>query len=220
MQERPNYYAIIPANVRYDKELKANEKLLYGEITSLTNKTGECWATNKYFADLYEVSTRSIQGWISNLEKRGYIKTKIVNLTGRIITLGYEKNFMGVRKNLHGGYEEIFIHNNTSNNNKNNNKKEIKERYFDNEEVNELFNEFLNFRKKLKAVNNDKAITLLVNKLKDYEDETKKKMINQSIENSWKSVFPLKKEYKRKENGFELLERLKREELEKQNAKK
>lgn len=27
MAETPNYYAIIPANVRYDKELKANEKL-------------------------------------------------------------------------------------------------------------------------------------------------------------------------------------------------
>lgn len=101
-----------------------------------------------------------------------------------------------------------------------NNNKNTKKDFFDNEEVNELFNEFLDFRKKLKAVNNDKAITLLINKLKDYEDETKKKMINQSIENSWKSVFPLKKEYKRKENGFELLERLKREELEKQNAKK
>lgn len=116
--------------------------------------------------------------------------------------------------------ETNTINNKYINTNNNKNTKEEKvERYFDNEEVNDLFNEFLDFRKKLKAVNNDKAITLLVNKLKDYEDETKKKMINQSIENSWKSVFPLKKEYKRKENGFELLERLKREELEKQNAK-
>lgn len=101
-----------------------------------------------------------------------------------------------------------------------NNNKNTKKEFFDKEELNDLFNEFLDFRKKLKAVNSDKAITLLINKLNEYDDETKMKMINQSIENSWKSVFPLKKEYKRKENGFELLERLKREELEKQNAKK
>ena len=33
-----NYYAIIPANVRYDINLKPNEKLLYGEITALSNQ--------------------------------------------------------------------------------------------------------------------------------------------------------------------------------------
>ena len=38
MNEKPNYYAIIPANVRYDNELRANEKLLYGEITALSSK--------------------------------------------------------------------------------------------------------------------------------------------------------------------------------------
>lgn len=41
--EQPNYYAIIPACVRYAK-IKANAKLLYGEITALANKTGECYA--------------------------------------------------------------------------------------------------------------------------------------------------------------------------------
>ena len=33
---KPNYYAIIPANVRYDEKLSPNEKLFYGEITALT----------------------------------------------------------------------------------------------------------------------------------------------------------------------------------------
>ena len=31
-KEQPNYYAIIPATVRYDNNLKSAEKLLYGEV--------------------------------------------------------------------------------------------------------------------------------------------------------------------------------------------
>ena len=58
--EHPNYYAIIPANVRYDKTLRPNAKLLYGEITALSNTEGYCWATNSYFANLYDVESASI----------------------------------------------------------------------------------------------------------------------------------------------------------------
>lgn len=123
MQERPNYYAVIPATVRYDERLKANEKLLYGEITSLTNKTGECWATNKYFAELYKVSVRSIQSWLSNLVKTNYITIKVINESERFITLRYEEIFTGGMKKSSGGYEEIFTHNNKYNNKSN--KKEI-----------------------------------------------------------------------------------------------
>ena len=34
------YYAVIPAEVRYDKSLKPNAKLLYGELTSLCSRSG------------------------------------------------------------------------------------------------------------------------------------------------------------------------------------
>lgn len=75
--EQPNYYAIIPANVRYDKELNANAKLLYSEITALSNKEGYCWASNDYFAKLYNVSKRSIIEWLNLLKDKKYIETKI-----------------------------------------------------------------------------------------------------------------------------------------------
>ena len=69
------YFAIIPADVRYDSDLIANAKLLYGEITALCKKEGYCWATNKHFAELYETSEKTISRWIANLEDKGYIGT-------------------------------------------------------------------------------------------------------------------------------------------------
>lgn len=71
--EQPTYYAIIPANVRYNSQLTADEKLLYGEITCLSNAKGYCYATNAYFAELYRVDVRTVQRWLKNLLKCGYI---------------------------------------------------------------------------------------------------------------------------------------------------
>lgn len=80
----PTFYAIIPANVRYCKGLKANAKLLYGEITALCNKDGFCWAENSYFAQLYEVSEETISRWISDLKRFGFIFISVEN-QGRFI---------------------------------------------------------------------------------------------------------------------------------------
>ena len=73
-----SYYAIIPANVRYDADLPPNAKLLYGEITALCNEKGYCWASNEYFAKLYNVEKRTITRWISALVKKDYIKTELI----------------------------------------------------------------------------------------------------------------------------------------------
>lgn len=79
---KKSYYAIIPAEVRYDEELPPNAKLLYGEITSLCNEKGYCWATNQYFADLYKVSKITVSRWISILNKKGYIAVETLYKEG------------------------------------------------------------------------------------------------------------------------------------------
>ena len=77
-ENKINYYAIIPATVRYNNNLKPAEKLLYGEITALTNTKGYCYAKNRYFANLYDVTLHTVSQWISHLEKMGYIKIEMI----------------------------------------------------------------------------------------------------------------------------------------------
>lgn len=229
MEEKPNYYAIIPASVRYDNNLTPSEKLFYGEITALTYKTGECWATNSYFANLYNVSTRSITSWIAHLEKNKYIQTETFykdnskEIEKRVIKIPIENNFYtygnkfleGYRKKELGGIEKNFQENNTSNNNTsiNNIKENVKRKYYDNKDLNNIFIEYLDMRKKMKAINSDRAINTLINKLSAYDDDIKFRMIEQSIVNSWKSIYEIKltKEEIKKQREKEIEEWLKEE---------
>lgn len=80
--ERPGYYGILPASIRYNKNLKPMEKIMYSELTALSNKNCYCNATNSYFAELYEVSKNTVSLWVSDLEKAGYIKTKLIYEAG------------------------------------------------------------------------------------------------------------------------------------------
>ena len=82
MSEKPNYYAVIPAEIRYNKKLTPNAKLLYAEITALCNMNGKCNASTKYFANLYEVSRVSIQNWLKLLEENNYINRTVIYKKG------------------------------------------------------------------------------------------------------------------------------------------
>ncbi len=121
-----SYYAIIPANVRYDKDLTPNAKLLYGEITALCNEKGYCWATNHYFAELYGVSTVSISKWIKALVDKGYINSRVEYEKGNVITtkrfitlnntLPLTKVKDPLKEKLKTPLKQKFKHNNTNNN--------------------------------------------------------------------------------------------------------
>lgn len=120
--EKPSYYAIIPADIRYDSDLPDKAKLLYGEITALCNLNGECWAGNEYFSKLYEVSDVSISQNISKLKEKGYIEIEYERIgeciKRRIIRLAVKKFFNGtVKKNFNGTVKKFFKENITSKNN-------------------------------------------------------------------------------------------------------
>ncbi|MCI9177031.1 MAG: helix-turn-helix domain-containing protein [Clostridia bacterium] len=77
-QDNVGYYSIIPATILYNKELKANEKLLYAIITSLACKEGYCFATNKYLAEKLDVNPKTISSWISDLKDRNFIIVELI----------------------------------------------------------------------------------------------------------------------------------------------
>lgn len=81
--EKPNYYAVIPASVRYDSKLPKGAILLYGEITALSHKDGTSWATDSYFMRLYGVGKSTIQRWLTALEDQHYITRRVVYKTDK-----------------------------------------------------------------------------------------------------------------------------------------
>lgn len=132
-QERPAFYAILPATVRYDKDLKPIERLLYAEITSLCNAHGYCYATSSYFAELYEMRRESISRCISHLERCGYIRVEVTNdektgstrkifLTGKAdggcdqkVTGGVTKKSQGCDQKITPGCDQKVTQNNINN---------------------------------------------------------------------------------------------------------
>ena len=133
--EQPGYFSILSADVRYSKELKANEKLLFSEITALSNKDGYCFASNSYFSKLYDVSIQSISSWINHLKECGFLHVEMVYEDKEIkqrklypvldSVWGIQKNFNtpskkveeGYSKKVEGGIQEKLKDNNTSINN-------------------------------------------------------------------------------------------------------
>lgn len=142
--EQPSYYANIPADVRYSA-IAPNAKLLYGEITALCNKEGFCWASNKYFADLYSVSETSVSKWITQLRMKGFVEIQVLENYRRKIFINPLRNLQGGMKKSSRGYEEKLkgvlrkVQNNNTMNNTMNNKKNNTS---SNEEVSKLFEQY------------------------------------------------------------------------------
>ena len=131
---KPNYYAILTSEVRYNENLTPNAKLLYAEITALINMNGECFASNKYFADLYGKSKTTISKWVSELVKEGFVEVKLTYKEG---TKEINKRYISILK---GGVRKLdtpihqklkdnntIVNNNTTYSNKKPSIEEIKQ---------------------------------------------------------------------------------------------
>ena len=188
----------IPKEVWLSKELTIMEKLFFVEINSLDNSEG-CYAGNGYFSEFFELSKTRVSVIINSLVGKGYISSTLIYKEGtkQILKRVLKISKGGYIRKQGEGIKEKFIDNNTVNNTSliiHNNKQKAKA-YFDDFDINNLFIEFLDLRKSLKAKNTDRAISLVLKKMEGLSKETQKEMLEQSIENSWKSVFPIKKQF-------------------------
>ena len=222
MEERQiSYYAIIPANVRYDKDLAPNAKLLYGEITALCNEKGYCWASNQYFAELYGVSVLSVKRWVNSLVTKGYVyrtltyKPNSKEVDKRILSIdsGIKIDTTSVQKcydpSIKNGTSSSIKNdtdNNTSINNTFNNTDIYKEKNIKKESVNSVIAEyteskelqdalhgFVEMRNKARKPLTARAMKLSLNKLNELalDDVTKIAIVNQSIVHSWLTFYKL-----------------------------
>ena len=202
--EKPNYFGILPANVRYDKNLKPMEKILYTEISSLTNKDGYCYATNSYFSRLYEVHKNTVGTWINNLEKQGYIKTVLIYKKGtkeiieRRIYIN-QKIDVPINEKVDTPINENIEENNTSINNKINNIYLYKGKEFE-----KAFSDFKIMRIGKKEPLSKPAEDLILMKLYRLAGDNEQlaiEILNKSTINSWKDIFPLDKKQGGNNNG-------------------
>lgn len=77
-REKPSYWAVLPASVRYDANLPPNAKLLYAEISALCDERGYCYAHNAYFAKNFEWNDKSVTRHLKTLSDHGYIFVDVV----------------------------------------------------------------------------------------------------------------------------------------------
>lgn len=117
----------IPTSILGDSSLTSLEKLILIEIVSLSKKEGYCWAKNKHFMDMFNVTKQTVSKSISSLSKNNYIKLEYIerdiNVSKRkIIPSGVLKNFLtGIQKKYNSSIQKNFNqYNNKLNNNKNN----------------------------------------------------------------------------------------------------
>jgi len=191
-KENPNYYAVIPATIRYDKRITPNAKLLYAEITALCNMNGKCFATNEYFANLYGVSKVSISSWIKQLCDYGYISSEIIYKEGtKEILNRYLKIFeYPIKEIFNTPIKENFKDNNNIYNNNTTYSNNIEPDY-----LKEPIQKWVAYKKERGQSYKQTGLNACIKKLERLSNgssEIAMAIVDESISNNWSGLFALK----------------------------
>lgn len=78
----------IPAEILLNKNLSDKEKVILAIILYLSEETKSCFASNKYIANIVNVTHERVSKIISSLKDKGYVSVKLKYKTDWI---GYTK---------------------------------------------------------------------------------------------------------------------------------
>ena len=79
-------FIMIEADVLLNDYLSNTDKVVYGLISALSNRSSECRASTKYLTKILHMSDRQLRRCLENLRKYNYIDVKIENGNKRVIT--------------------------------------------------------------------------------------------------------------------------------------
>ena len=204
-------YIVIQDWMISDLQLKGNELLTYSLIYGFSQDgESEFKGSLKYISEFLGISKSTAQRSIEKLVDRGIVEKRVEEISGVKFNryMAHEKadtpivkTSTGYSQNDHGGIVKMTTNNtniyNTNNNTSNNTKdKGAPARYFEDEELNNKFLEFLSMRKKIrKPVRTDRALKALLKKLHELSGGDvglMKQIIDQSLDKEWLGLFELK----------------------------
>ena len=67
----------IPAEILLNKDLSDKEKIILSMILYLSEEKGSCFASNKYIANIVNVTPQRVSKIISSLKDKEYVKVKL-----------------------------------------------------------------------------------------------------------------------------------------------
>ena len=139
------------------------------------------------------------------LEQLGMIKRESDNKRSLITIVNYSiyqdetiTDEFTERSHISAQTDHRQVHRQVTNKNEKNEKNEKK--YYEDENLNQSFLDYIKMRKDIKKPMSDRAITLAMNKLDELsggDDETAIQILEQSIFHSWQGLFELKNEPKK-----------------------
>jgi len=87
----PSDLARLRRAVRHDGAVKPAARLLFEDICDLAARTGTCTASPRHFANVYDVSEKTVERWAKDLERAGYLERPAAQSDAR--RKGYTPSF-------------------------------------------------------------------------------------------------------------------------------
>ena len=207
-------YGIIPKIVMRDKNLSIEAKAIYAYLIAFAGDKKTCYPSRDLMCEELGISINRFTKHLKTLKESGYIKVERIksgNLKAKNI---YEIimderdrciNFRDIENKYHENkdIENEYLENEYTNINSLNKKEKKKKRtdldvlineYTSNSFLQETIIDFMKMRKSIKKPVTERALKGILNKLDKLAttDDIKIKILENSIENCWQGVFPLK----------------------------